>query len=89
MIKTIIFDLYGVLFFLRSRVILQQIGLFNTFKFLLKYRKTPYSMYYDILEKMRLEVPGEFQDTIAYRGNFFPHSFCEWQRGKLTNQITQ
>lgn len=86
--KTIIFDLYGVLFFLNSRVILQQMGFFNTIKFLLKYRKTPYSKYYEILDKMRLDMPGEFQDTIAYRGNYFPLSFCEWQRGTLSNKKT-
>jgi HAD superfamily hydrolase (TIGR01509 family) len=82
-IKTVVFDLYGVLFFLKSSLILRKIGVFNTLKFLSRYGITPYRMYYVILDKMRLEMPGEFQEKIAYRGIFLPYSFCEWQRGKL------
>ncbi|MGE4168478.1 MAG: HAD-IA family hydrolase [Candidatus Babeliales bacterium] len=84
--KTVIFDLYGVLFFLKPLVILKQIGWLSTLRFFCKYRTTPYDKYYEILDKMREEMPGEYQDVIAFRGNYLPASFCSWQRGLMSNQ---
>ncbi len=84
--KTVIFDLFGVLFFIDSKKILAQLGIWNTILYLLKYQKTPYTATYEILEKMRVDYPGEFQDCIAYKGRYLPQPLCLWQQGELTNQ---
>ncbi len=83
--NSLIFDCFGVLFFLNKKRLLYQIGPWNVIKFSLFYRRNPVDACLSLLEHMRNNAPNEFQDLIAYRGFYLPASLCKWQRGLLSN----
>ena len=83
-IKTIVFDLVGVLFTVDKLKALRKIGLINIVLYYLKHRKDPIDDTLALLNKMRLEVPGEFQDIVTYKGTQLPACMLEWQRGTIT-----
>lgn len=87
-IKTIVFDLVGVLFVVDKGKALRAIGLINIVLYYLKHRKDPFDDSLALLNKMRLEVPGQFQDIVTYKGVYLPLCMLEWQRGKLSSRAT-
>ncbi len=85
-IKTIVFDLVGVLFIVDKAKALRKIGLVNIIFYYLKHRKDPIEDSLALLNKMRLEIPGEFQDKVTYKGVRLPSCMLEWQRGTITSK---
>ena len=86
LIKTLIFDFMGVLFFIDKARALDKIGLYALITYYLRYRSDPFKDSFSLLNKMRLEMPGEFQDIVAYRGTYLPMCILAWQQGKLSSK---
>jgi HAD superfamily hydrolase (TIGR01549 family) len=85
-IKTLVFDFMGVLFFIDKARALNKIGVYALIMYYLRHRTDPFKDSFSLLNKMRLEAPGEFQDVVAYRGTYLPMCMLEWQRGKLDSK---
>ena len=88
LIKTLVFDFMGVLFFIDKARALNKVGLYSIIMYYLKQRSDPLKDSFTLLNKMRLEVPGEFQNVVAYRGTFLPMCMLEWQQGKVSSKET-
>ena len=56
--------------------------------FYIRYRTNPFDYVMQLLDMMRTEVPGEFQDTFTFNGIFLPASMGNWQRGTSTTEET-
>ncbi len=83
--KAIVFDLFGVIFLLKIKTLLTHIGIGNLIWYTLRNRKTPFTSFFMLLDKMRKEIPNEFQDQVTYQGYYLPKSFCDWQKGIITS----
>ncbi len=89
-IDSIIFDLVGVLFEINSAFIFRSIGIRNLLLYVLRNRKNPIDDGLQLLNKMRIEWPGQFQELIPYKNTYLPLCICQWQQGMLSSkQATQ
>jgi HAD superfamily hydrolase (TIGR01509 family) len=84
--KVFIIDLFGVLFLLDKATLLKHLGLWDVGLFYIRYRTSPLEHTFSLLDDMRKNVPGEFQDIITYKGYYLPRSVCLWQQGLMTSQ---
>src|SRR5579872_668834 len=84
--KAIIVDLFGVLVLVNKRIFLYQLGLWQVMLFYIKYHMNPLDYCLLLLDKMRLQVKGEFQDVVHYRDFYLPNSLCLWQKGLLSDK---
>lgn len=83
-IRAVIFDLTGVIFSLNKRRLMRKIISRDLIWYLLKERQNPVDEGLSILDKMRKEVPGQFQDAVSYKGVLLPLFIVQWNQGKLT-----
>lgn len=83
-IKAIIFDLTGVIFSLNKRRLMRKIVSKDLIWYLLKERQNPVDEGLQLLDKMRKEVPGQFQDVVSYKGVLLPLFIVQWNQGQLT-----
>lgn len=86
LIKIIVFDLVGVLFVVDTAKALRTIGLHTIVLYYLRHFSNPFVDSLSLLNKMRLEMPGEFQELVAYKGTYLPLCMLEWQRGRMTSK---
>lgn len=84
-IKVIVFDLVGVLFCVNKIKALQSLSYKDLIFYYLRKGKNPIDEGIMLLDKMRLEVPGQFQDIVAYKGNYLPNCFLQWNKGVISN----
>jgi HAD superfamily hydrolase (TIGR01509 family) len=87
-VKALVFDLVGVLFYVDKFTALQKLGIWNILSYFLRNFSNPYDDILNYLDKMRQEVPGEFQDRVKYKNYLLPQSMILWQRGNLSTQQT-
>jgi HAD superfamily hydrolase (TIGR01509 family) len=85
-IHALIFDMVGVLFGVDKRLGLKHVGFGPLLAYCLRNKSNPFDQGMKILDKMRCEVPGEFQDRLTYKGTLMPLSITLWQRGQLTSK---
>ena len=82
-INVIIFDLSGVVFALHKMQIVRNVVSKDLIRYLLKERKNPIDEGIMILDKMRKEVPGQFQDVFLIKG-LIALFIVQWNQGQLT-----
>lgn len=83
--KVIIFDLTGVVFALHKMQIARKVAGRDLIMYFLRRRKNPVDEGIMILDKMRREVPGQFQESVSYKGTYLPLCFVQWHQGFLTS----
>lgn len=83
-INTIIFDLIGVVFSIHKIRVLRNIGNKDLIYYFLKRRINPIDEGIFILDRMRKEIPGQFQEVVSYKGTFLPNCFLQWNQGLIT-----
>jgi HAD superfamily hydrolase (TIGR01509 family) len=83
-IKTIIFDLVGVLFSISKSRVLRRLGSKDLILYYLRKGKNPIDEGIMLLDRMRKEVPGQFQEVVAYKGVYLPNCILQWNQGVLT-----
>lgn len=84
-IQAIIFDLVGVLFTVDTKKALRTVGFREIAWYGLRKLSNPFDAGLRLLDKMRQEVPGQFQDSFTYRGILMPNIIGDWQRGSITS----
>jgi len=80
-VRDIVFDCFGVLFFINKNKILSRVGKFRLLYYLIKNFENPFNQVFRILDAMRTHEPGEYQNKVAYKGNYIPKTLSDWQRG--------
>lgn len=85
-VDSIIFDLMGVVVRLSEWKLLRILGFRKVVQFLIVRRRNPVNEAFALLEQMRCEMPGEYQNEIHYKDKYLPLSLCDWQRGLLSAQ---
>lgn len=83
-IDTLIFDLFGVLFTFEAIPAIRYLGPLDMLWYCIRFQKNPFTQSLKILDKMRREVPHEYQDLMTYKGTYLPESFVNWQKGYLS-----
>jgi epoxide hydrolase-like predicted phosphatase len=83
-IRAIIFDLTGVIFKLNKRRLMRSVISKDLIWYLIRERKNPVDEGLTILNKMRQEAPGQFQNSVTYKGVFLPLFIVQWNQGLLT-----
>ncbi len=87
-IKVIVFDLVGVLFFVNKIKVLRCIGSKDLIFYYIKKGRNPVDEGIALLDKMRQDVAGQFQDVVAYKGTYLPLCFLQWNQGLLSREQT-
>jgi len=82
-INTIIFDLFGVLFKFDTIPAIRYLGVGDIIWYYLRFRQDPFQRSLRILDKIRREVPGEYQTVMKYKDMYLPESFVKWQKGYI------
>lgn len=85
-IKIIVFDLVGVLFFVNKIRVLRSLDTKDLFFYYLKKGKNPIEEGIMLLDKMRQEVPGQFQEIVGYKGTYLPNCFLQWNQGFISRE---
>ncbi len=81
-IDTLIFDLFGVLFKFDTIPSIRYLGICDIIWYYFRFQQNPFKRALNVLDKMRREVPGEYQDLMTYKGeHLLPESFVNWQKG--------
>lgn len=83
-INTIIFDLAGIIFRINKLKILRCIGYKDFLLYYVQKQRNPFNECLAILNKMRQEIPGQFQDAATYKGTLLPVCFLQWQQGLIS-----
>jgi len=83
-ISVVVFDLTGVVFALHKMKIMRSLASKDLILYLLKQRKNPVDEGIMILDKMRREVPGQFQEIVGYKGTYLPLCFVQWNQGLIS-----
>lgn len=83
-IQAIIFDITGVIFYISVPKLIQSIGYKDLALYYFQKYKNPFHECLMILDHMRQEVPGQFQDTATYKGTLLPVCFIQWQEGLIS-----
>jgi HAD superfamily hydrolase (TIGR01509 family) len=86
--KAIVFDLVGVLFFINKIRVLRSLDSKDLIFYYLKKGKNPIDEGIMLLDKMRQEVPGQFQEIVAYKGTYLPTCFLAWNQGLISRDET-
>lgn len=82
-ITAYIFDMVGVLFSLNKKLALKHLGFRSLLLYCLRNKSNPFHDGMMLLNRMRLEVPGEFQESFTYKQYLMPQSLGLWQQGLL------
>jgi FMN phosphatase YigB (HAD superfamily) len=84
--KNIIFDLNGVLFKIKKRVFLKEIGYLKVLAYSMMHLKSPFYILEDILAFMNKVNPPLSEQTFAkyYNKDFFPSLLCNLQQGYIS-----
>ena len=85
-INTIVFDLVGVLFYINKAKALRKLGIFTIVKYYFFHWKNPFDECLLLLDKMRKEVPGEYQEEATYKGIYLPIFVLQWLKGLISSQ---
>lgn len=85
-INTIIFDLVGVLFYVNKTKALRKLGILTIIRYYFRHWKNPFDECLILLDRMRKEVPGEFQEEATYKGIYLPVSVLRWLQGLMTSK---
>lgn len=83
-LTVIVFDLTGVVFALHKMKIVRALASKDLILYFLRQRKNPVDEGIMILDKMRKEVPGQFQDVVGYKGTYLPLCFVQWNQGLVS-----
>lgn len=86
-IKTLIFDLVGVLFYVNKIKALRCLNSKDIILYYLKKGKNPLDEGIKLLDKMRREVSGQFQERVTYKGTYLPQCFLDWNQGFITRAV--
>ncbi len=82
-INTLMFDLFGVLFKFDTIPAIRYLGPLDIIWYYIRFRQNPFERSLLILDKIRREVPGEYQSLMKYRDIYLPESFVKWQKGEI------
>ncbi len=83
-INVFVFDLTGVIFAIHKMKIMRNIASKDLLVYFLKQRKNPVDEGIMILDKMRKEVPGQYQEIVGYKGTYLPLCFVQWNQGLIS-----
>lgn len=83
-INVVIFDILGVLFYIDKVKALQLLSYKDAFVYFCQKRRNPIDECLSILDRMRQEVPGQFQQIVPYKGTFLPNCIVQWQQGLIS-----
>lgn len=84
LVTTLVFDLVGVLFYINKLRVLRFIGRRDVIFYFLKTGKNPLDEGIMLLDRMRKEVPGQFQDKVTYKGTPLPRCLLEWNQDLIS-----
>lgn len=85
-IRVVVFDLIGVLFSIKVWPVVCALGWRNVALYVLLWRKSPIHEGLALLNKMRCEMEGEFQQVLQYKNVYLPNCFLQWQLGHCSNE---
>jgi HAD superfamily hydrolase (TIGR01509 family) len=77
----LVLDMIGVVFLINRKRILRNLGLGRLLLFYLTRRENPIDEGMKILDRMRREMPGQYQEVMGYKGNLLPACFVRWHTG--------
>jgi len=79
--RVLVFDMVGVVFLINRKRILRGLGIWRLIRFYATRRTNPIDEGMELLDRMRLEIPGEYQESMGYKGNLLPACFVRWHTG--------